>query len=167
MPVSVDTVAPTLTLNAIAGDGVVNTGEAAAEITVSGSSTGAEVGQIVTVSILGQNYTTAIDADGNWSLQLPAGLLADAPDGSYPISVTLSDAAGNSTSATDDLTISTLTLQPTLNPPFGDGFLNQLESQNPQTLTGSTGIAGAGQTVTVTPMALIIRLTWTRAAHGA
>lgn len=150
VPVSVDTVAPTLTLNAIAGDGVVNTGEAAAEITVSGSSTGAEVGQIVTVSILGQNYTTAIDADGNWSLQLPAGLLADAPDGSYPISVTLSDAAGNSTSATDDLTISTLTLQPTLNPPFGDGFLNQLESQNPQTLTGSTGIAGAGQTVTVT-----------------
>lgn len=150
VPVSVDTVAPTLSLDILAGDGVVNTGEAAAEITVSGGSVGAEAGQIVTVSVLGQSYTTAIDAEGNWSLQLPAGLLANAPDGSYPVTVTLSDAAGNGVTLTDDITVSTLTLQPTINPPFGDGFLNLLESQSDQTLSGSTGIAGAGQTVTVT-----------------
>lgn len=150
VPVVVDTTAPTLSLNPIAGDGVINAGEAAEDITVSGGSTGAEAGQLVTVSLYGQSFTTTTDADGNWSLQLPAGLLTNAPDGSYPIAVTLSDAAGNPTSATVDVTLSTLSLQPTIITPFGDSFLNISESQADQVLSGTTGASGANQSVLVT-----------------
>ncbi|WP_147198929.1 Ig-like domain-containing protein [Pantoea sp. CCBC3-3-1] len=149
VPVIVDTVAPTVTLNTIAGDGIVNAGEAAAEITVSGTSTDAEAGQLVTVSLAGQNYTTAIAADGSWTLQLPAGLLQTAVDGTYPLTATLSDAAGNSTTATSDITLSTVSLQPTLDTPFTNNYLNTAEAQADQTLSGTTGATGAGQTVTV------------------
>jgi len=149
VPVTVDTVAPTLTLDAIAGDGVVNASEAAADITVSGGSTGAEEGQIVTVSLNGQNYTTAIAADGSWSLALPAGLLQASPDGTYPLTVTLSDAAGNTATAATDITLSTVALQPTLDTAFGDTYVSITEAQSDQTLSGTTGATGAGQTVTV------------------
>ncbi|WP_338557206.1 Ig-like domain-containing protein [Erwinia sp. E_sp_B04_8] len=149
IPVNVDTVAPTLTLNTIAGDGVVNTSEAAGEITVSGGSTGAQEGQLVTVTLNGQSYTTPVDAAGDWTVQLPAGLLQVAPDGSYPLTVSLSDAAGNTATATTSVTVATETLQPTINTPFGDGYLNITEAGTDQTLSGTTGVAGAGQAVVV------------------
>lgn len=149
IPLFVDTVAPTLTLNPIAGNDVVNTGEAAGEITVSGSSTGAQQGQLVTVAVNGQSYTTAVDADGNWTLQLPAGLLAQAVDGTYPLTVSLSDAAGNSATETVQLTVATEQLQPTITTPFGDGYLNGNEAAATQTLSGTTGATGAGQSVVV------------------
>lgn len=149
VPVTVDTVAPTLTLNPVAGDGVVNGSEAAADITVSGGSTGAEEGQLVTVSLNGQTYTTAIAADGSWSLALPAGLLQTSPNGTYPVTVSLSDAAGNTASTAADITLSTVALQPTLDTPFIDSYVNFTESQSDQTLSGTTGATGAGQTVTV------------------
>ena len=149
IPLFVDTVAPTLTLNPVAGNDVVNTGEAAGEITVSGSSTGAQEGQLVTVAINGQSYTTPVDAAGNWTLQLPAGLLAQAADGTYPLTVTLSDAAGNSATETVQLTVATELLQPTIATPFGDGYLNGNEATATQTLSGTTGATGAGQTVSV------------------
>ena len=149
VPVNVDTTAPTLTLNAVAGDGVVNASEAAADITVSGSSTGAEEGQPVIVSVNGQSYTTTVAADGSWSLALPAGLLQTAADGTYPLTVTLSDAAGNTASASADITLSTAPLQPTLDTPFIDNYLSTAEAQSDQTLSGTSGATGAGQTVTV------------------
>lgn len=149
VPFGVDTVPPTLTLNTLAGDGVVNASEAAAEITVSGGSAGAEAGQLITVSLNGQNYTTTVDDVGNWSLQLPAGLLQASPDGSYPLVVTLSDAAGNTVSETSDLTLSTAALQPEIANPFVNGYVNIATSQSDQLLSGTTGADGAGQTVVV------------------
>jgi hypothetical protein len=47
--VIVDTVAPTLTINTIAGDDIINTTEQLAGQTISGT-TSAEAGQIVTVT---------------------------------------------------------------------------------------------------------------------
>lgn len=149
IPFSVDTVAPTLSLNPVAGDGVVNNGEAAAEITVSGGSVGAEEGQTVTVTLNGQSYSTTVNAQGDWSLQLPAGLLQAAADGSYPLNVSLSDAAGNTGTITTTVVVATEALQPTINTPFVDGYLSISEAGADQTLTGTTGVSGAGQTVTV------------------
>ncbi|WP_380179373.1 Ig-like domain-containing protein [Kalamiella sp. sgz302252] len=149
VPVTVDTAAPTLTLDAVAGDGVVNASEAAADIIVSGGSTGAEEGQIVTVSVNGQSYTTAIAADGSWSLALPAGLLQASPDGTYPLTVSLSDAAGNTATQATDITLATTALQPTLDTLFDDNYLSITEAQSDQTLSGTTGATGAGQAVTV------------------
>ncbi|PKH24382.1 hemagglutinin [Enterobacterales bacterium CwR94] len=149
-PVVVDTTAPTLTLNPIAGDGRVNGAEAQQAITISGEASGAEAGQRVTVTINGQSYTTAVGANGGWSLDLPAGLLAGIANGSYTLTASVSDAAGNPASVSVPVTVATSAPVPTLNLPFGDGYLNQSEAGSAQTLTGSTGLAGAGQSVVIT-----------------
>ncbi len=147
--VTVDLTPPTLTLAPIAEDDVVNAAESNAVITLTGSSDAGE-GQTVTITLNNQIWSTTVDADGNWSFDLPAGALAEITDGVYTLTATVSDAAGNSFTETRDITVATGTLAPSLNTPFGDGYLSQAEAAQSQTLSGTTGITGAGQTVTVT-----------------
>ncbi|WHQ76584.1 Ig-like domain-containing protein [Pantoea sp. Lij88] len=147
--VTVDLTPPTLTLNAVAGDDSVNIAESLAPIVLSGS-TNAEAGQQVTITLNNQVWTTTVTQDGDWSLTLPAGSLAGIPAGAYILTVTVSDAAGNPVTETRDLTVSTAALAVSIDTPFGDGYLNLAEQGVGQTLTGSTGVAGDGQTVTVT-----------------
>jgi hypothetical protein len=146
--VTVDTTPPTLSVDAIAGDNRVNAAEAAAPIAVSGSTDAGE-GQTVTISLNGQTWTTQVDANGNWTLDLPAGALAGINSGDYPFSVTVSDAAGNPTTSTGTLNVQNAVLAPTINTPFADGYLNINEAESAQTLTGTSGVTGAGQTVIV------------------
>ena len=150
--VGVDTVAPTITLDAIATDGVINTTEAAQGVTISGGSTGAQEGQTVSVVFNGQTYTTTVDDQGNWNLTISADALTGVANGSYTLTATVTDAAGNSTPVSTNVTLATGALQPTINLPFGDGYLNNSEATDPagQSLTGTTGAIGAGQTVIVT-----------------
>ncbi|MBW0296551.1 hypothetical protein B4P00_09925, partial [Shewanella xiamenensis] len=60
------------------------------------------------VTINGVVYTTAnglvIDAQGNWSVDLTGTVL---PDGTYPVSATVTDVAGNSKTVTQDVVIDT------------------------------------------------------------
>ncbi|WP_041412520.1 Ig-like domain-containing protein [Shewanella sp. ANA-3] len=60
------------------------------------------------VTINGVTYTTAnglvIDAQGNWSVDLTGTVL---PDGTYPVVATVTDIAGNTTSATQDVIVDT------------------------------------------------------------
>ncbi|WP_330113733.1 Ig-like domain-containing protein, partial [Shewanella oneidensis] len=60
------------------------------------------------VTINGVVYTTAnglvIDAQGNWSVDLTGTVL---PDGTYPVSATVTDLAGNSKTVTQDVLIDT------------------------------------------------------------
>ncbi|SFN17405.1 Ig-like domain (group 3) [Candidatus Pantoea varia] len=147
--VTVDLTPPTLTLNAVAGDNSVNIAESTAPIVLSGSST-AEAGQQVTITLNNQLWTTTVTQDGDWSLTLPAGSLAGIPAGAYILTVTVSDAAGNPVTETREITVSTAALAVSIDTPFGDGYLNLAEQGAGQTLTGSTGVAGDGQTVTVT-----------------
>lgn len=147
--VTVDLTPPTLTLNAVAGDDSVNIAESLAPIVLSGSSD-AEAGQRVTLTLNNQTWTTTIDQNGEWNLTLPAGSLAGIPAGAYILTVTVSDAAGNPVTETREITVSTAALAVSIDTPFGDGYLNLAEQGVGQTLTGSTGVAGDGQTVTVT-----------------
>ncbi|MDU4092361.1 MAG: Ig-like domain-containing protein, partial [Pantoea sp.] len=146
--VTVDTTPPTLTIDAIAGDNRINAIEAAAPVNVSGSST-AGAGLPVTVAVNGQTWTTETDANGDWTLDLPAGALAGINNGDYPLTVTVSDAAGNPATSTSTLTVQNTQLAPTITTPFGDGYLNSSEAESAQTLSGTSGVTGAGQSVTV------------------
>lgn len=147
--VTVDLTPPTLTLNTVAGDDSVNIAESLAPIVLSGSST-AEAGQQVTLTLNNQIWTTTVTQDGDWNLTLPAGSLAGIPAGAYILTVTVSDAAGNPVTETREITVSTAALAVSIDTPFGDGYLNLTEQGVSQTLTGSTGVTGDGQTVTVT-----------------
>ena len=146
--VTVDTAAPTLTLDAVAGDNQINALEAAAPIAISGTST-AGAGQTVTIALNGQTWTTEVGSDGDWSFELPAGALAGINSGDYPLSVTVSDAAGNPVTSTVTLSVQNQTLTPTINPPLGDSYLNSVDAESAQTLSGTSGITGAGQSVVV------------------
>jgi large repetitive protein len=93
-----DTAAPALSISidSITSDNVINAAESASPITVTGVVSGEfKAGDVVTLSINGNPYTTTIDASGNFSVTVaPADLLAD-PDKSIAASVTSVDAAGN------------------------------------------------------------------------
>ncbi|WOT04880.1 Ig-like domain-containing protein [Shewanella youngdeokensis] len=60
------------------------------------------------VNINGTDYTTSnglvIDAQGNWSVDLTGTTLAD---GTYPVTATVTDVAGNSDTATQDVVVDT------------------------------------------------------------
>ncbi|WP_411704772.1 Ig-like domain-containing protein [Edaphovirga cremea] len=150
--VNVDTVAPTLTINPVTGDGVINAAEAAA-IAITGTASLSEAGRTVTVILNGQSYTGVVQDNGTWGVSVPAGALAGVANGSYPLTATLSDAAGNSTEVTQNVTLdadptSLPTL--TLNAFAGDNILNGAEQQTAQPLSGSTTNVEAGQFVLIT-----------------
>ncbi len=73
---SVDATAPSVTINTIATDDILNASEAQSDLAISGTST-AEAGQTVTVSLNGKDYTTTVSANGSWTLNVPAADLQD------------------------------------------------------------------------------------------
>ncbi len=146
--VTVDVTPPTLTINAVAGDDIVNAVESNAVITLSGDTDAGE-GQIVTITLNGQVWTTAVGADNSWSFDLPAGALAGIASGTYVLTTTVSDAAGNAFTETRDITVATGALGVLIDTPFTDSYLGSDEAAAGQTLSGSTGVTGAGQSVVV------------------
>ena len=140
-----------LGINPVTGDNLINAAEAAAGVTVSGTSFNVNSGQTITLTLNGKIYTALVGANGRWSTQIPATDLAQLADGSAVLTASTTDASGNSISSSANLGIYTHKL-PTasLTPPFGDGTLNSTEAALGQTLTGSTGVTGSGQKVSVT-----------------
>ncbi|WP_158666056.1 Ig-like domain-containing protein, partial [Escherichia coli] len=67
---SVDSAAPTVTINTIASDNIINASEAAAGVTGFGTST-AEAGQTQTVTLHGTKYPTNSQTSGSRALTLP------------------------------------------------------------------------------------------------
>ena len=95
-----DTIPPTVTINTIAGDDVVNAAEGAATITLSGLATGAEDGQLVTLALKTPDGSVTLNTmtAGERRRLAPrhSGRRSPAfPDGSYLVTANVSDAAGN------------------------------------------------------------------------
>lgn len=116
------------------GDDIVNDAEATAGVTLTGTG---EAGASVSVTVEGVTRTTTVDVNGNWSATFEAGSL---PPGEYDttVSVTSTDAAGNSASATADLHVDTLVDPLTLDGGVeGDDVVNESEHSDGVTLTGT------------------------------
>ncbi|MEN4910087.1 Ig-like domain-containing protein, partial [Rahnella bonaserana] len=105
--VLVDITAPALTINTVSTDDVINAQEHQQNLMISGGSTGVPAGGLVIVEIDGHSYTAAVDANGNWSVGVPANVVSTLTDGSYTISASVKDAAGNNGSITHDVTVDT------------------------------------------------------------
>ncbi|WP_112979353.1 BapA-related adhesin SiiEA [Escherichia coli] len=146
---SVDSAAPTVTINTIASDNIINASEAAAGVTVSGTST-AETGQTLTVTLNGTNYQTTVQADGSWSLTLPASDLTALANNGYTLTASVSDLAGNPGSASKGVTVDTTAPVISFNTVAADDIINAAEAGNAQTISGQVTGAVAGDTVTVT-----------------
>ncbi|RTO93415.1 Ig-like domain-containing protein [Enterobacter roggenkampii] len=146
---SVDTTAPTVTINTISGDNMLNAAEAAQDLTLSGTST-AEAGQTVTVTFNGNQYTAQVQADGSWTLDVPAADLAGITDGSAAVTATVSDKAGNPASAGSSVLVDTTVPQISFNIVAGDDVVNIAEHGQALIVSGKVTGAQAGDVITVT-----------------
>ncbi|ENG4092262.1 Ig-like domain-containing protein [Escherichia coli] len=146
---SVDSAAPTVTINTIASDNIINASEAAAGVTVSGTST-AETGQTLTVTLNGTNYQTTVQADGSWSLTLPATDLTALANNGYTLTATVSDLAGNPGSASKGVTVDTTAPVISFNTVAGDDVINNVEHTQAQIISGTATGAVAGDRLVVT-----------------
>ena len=82
----VDATVPQVTINDFVTDtNTVNQLAHAQAQILSGSVTGAAAGDLVTITINNVDYTTVVDAAGNWSLGLPASVVQGLTDGTWTI----------------------------------------------------------------------------------
>ena len=86
----------------------VKTGWFASEaMTISGNSQRVQAGQTVTVSLHGKNYQGVVQADGSWSVSVPAGDVQALPQGNNVINAAVNDVAQNPASSTHNVTVDT------------------------------------------------------------
>jgi len=125
-----------------AGDNVIDAGEQAAGVTLTGT---AEPGSTVQVTLQGVTRTVSARDDGTWSATFASG---EIPTGEYdaPVTVTSTDAMGNSASTSGTVRVDTqtgVTLDATQ---AGDNVVNAAEAAGGVSLTGT---AEPGASVTV------------------
>ncbi|WP_409419635.1 Ig-like domain-containing protein [Marinomonas sp. RS-M-Aa-14] len=147
--------AGTVTVNAITSDDVINASEAAGTVSVTGTATGGDIaeGDTVTLVINGKTYTTAVDENGEWSVDVAGSDLA--ADTAFDAVVTSSDAAGNtvdttgSSTHTVDLAATAGTV--TVNAITSDDVINASEAAGTVSVTGTAtgGDIAEGDTVTL------------------
>ncbi|HCD5998501.1 TPA: Ig-like domain-containing protein [Enterobacter hormaechei] len=146
---TVDTAAPVVTINTVAGDDILNTSEQGQAQIISGQANGAAEGDVVTVTVGGKTLTRVVQADGTWSVGVPASVIGALGEGSHSISVAVTDAAGNTGSATHGITLSGNPPEFTLDPISQDNVLNAQEAMQPLSLSGTSNLPN-GSAVTVT-----------------
>ena len=103
----------TLTIGNVTTDNVLNAAEAAGTVSLSGTSTGARAGDVVTLTINGKAYSAAVDASGNWTVTGVAGsdLVADS-DHQIDGKLHATDAVGNYSDVTASRTYTVDTVAP-------------------------------------------------------
>ncbi|NLS32303.1 Ig-like domain-containing protein [Escherichia coli] len=146
---AVDTTAPVLTINTVVGDDIINDAEHAQALVISGTSTGGEAGDVVSVVLNGKTYTTTLDASGNWSVTVPASAVSALGEASYSVTASVTNAQGNSSTASHNVQVNTALPGVTINPVTTDDIINAAEAGSAQTISGQVTGAAAGSTVTV------------------
>ncbi|MFZ5102454.1 Ig-like domain-containing protein [Enterobacter roggenkampii] len=148
--ITLDTTPPTVSFNVVAGDDVINSVEHGQAQIVSGSATGANVGDKVVITLGSHQYTTTVDASGNWSVGVPASVISALTDGTVTLSATITDSAGNSSTQTHDVVVNTASVALTVNTVSGDDVINAAEAGSPLVINGSSAQFASGTQVTVT-----------------
>ena len=146
----VDTTLPALSLLPLTADGKLNGQELGQDQVLSGISSVAERGQPVTVTLNGNTYTTVVGTDGNWQLPLPATDLSQLSQGSYPLTATLTDAAGNTQTVTQTIDVKTAVPVLTVQALTDGNDLDAAELKVDQILQGTVTNAEPGSVITVT-----------------
>ena len=148
--ITLDTTPPTVSFNVVAGDNVINSVEHGQAQIVSGTATGASVGDKVVITIGSNQYTTTVDASGSWSVGVPASVISALTDGTVTLSATITDSAGNSSTQTHDVVVNTASVALTVNTISGDDVINAAEAGSSLVINGSSAQFASGTQVTVT-----------------
>ena len=135
----IDTIAPTLVLTSLGSSSDITP-------TLSGTSDAVE-GTVIDFTVMDdqgnrQTFTTTVDADGNFSVEVPTALA----EGPYSIEASISDVAGNSTDITGNGTIDTTAPSVSVDAPV-------LTNDSTPTVTGTSDAPNSTITVTFTDAA--------------
>ncbi|KZP75692.1 Ig-like domain-containing protein, partial [Enterobacter hormaechei] len=148
--ITLDTTPPTVSFNVVAGDDVINSVEHGQAQVVSGTATGASVGDKLVITIGSNQYTTTVDASGKWSVGVPASDISALTDGTVTLSATITDSAGNSSTQTHDVVVNTASVALTVNTLSGDDVINAAEAGASLVINGSSAQFANGTQVTIT-----------------
>ncbi|GHL45304.1 hypothetical protein ECZU29_01540 [Escherichia coli] len=146
---AVDLTVPVLTINTVSGDDIINAAEHGQALVISGSSTGGEAGDVITVTLNSKTYTTTLDASGNWSVGVPLSDVTAPGSGPQTITATITDAAGNSDDASRTVTVNLTAPTIGINTIADDDVINATEKGADLQITGTSN-QPAGTTITVT-----------------
>ncbi|NAH65540.1 Ig-like domain-containing protein, partial [Escherichia coli] len=146
---AVDLTVPVLTINIIAGDDIINATEHGQALVISGSSTGGEAGDVVSVTLNNKTYTTTLDASGNWSVGVPAADVTALGSGPQTITASITDAAGNSDDASRTVTVNLTAPTIGINTIATDDVINATEKGADLQISGTSN-QPAGTTITLT-----------------
>ncbi|HGF1364692.1 TPA: Ig-like domain-containing protein, partial [Enterobacter cloacae] len=146
----VDTALPTVTINTVAGDNVINAAEVAAGQTISGTVANAEAGNTVTVTIGGNSYTATLQSDLSWSVSVPSDVLTALGNGSLSVSATVTNGHGNTGTGERDITIDANLPGLRVDTVAGDDVINTIEHNQNLIITGSSDGLTPGTALTVT-----------------
>ena len=143
-----NTSAPVISSVSVAGDDIINAAEATA-VAISGTTSGVEAGQQVSLVIGGISATALVDSSGAFSTTVDLSALDDSS--SISLSANVADAAGNSAGQFNASLIKD-TESPSLLSLVvaGDNAIDNSNSLGAVTVTGSSTGAEAGQSVTLT-----------------
>ncbi|MUH38310.1 Ig-like domain-containing protein, partial [Zobellia amurskyensis] len=147
---------PTLNINDITADNILNATEAGADVAVTGTVSGDfNAGDTVTLTVDGTDYTGTVDALGDYSIDIPGSALAADGDTTVDGSFVTTDVAGNSATVTENKTYTVDTVSPvpvlSIDDITADNILNATEAGADVAVTGTvTGDFNTGDTVTLT-----------------
>ena len=143
----IDANSPTISSLVIAGDNIVNSSDDPSAIPISGTTTGVEVDQELTLFV-GDNFiaTTAVGADSSFSTTIDLAALAD---GAYVVTATTADLAGNPAEFTSSLSIDTVVPSIDSFVIAEDNQVNAAEATSPVTATGVVSGVEADQQVSL------------------
>ncbi|WP_313050085.1 Ig-like domain-containing protein, partial [Atlantibacter subterraneus] len=103
--VTVDLTGPTIAVNAVTADNVINASEKSADITLTGTC-GTDAAS-VKITINGKTYDATVTG-GTWSVSIAPADSALLAEGKVTVIAIATDAAGNSTTVTRDVTVDTV-----------------------------------------------------------
>ncbi|WP_454436246.1 Ig-like domain-containing protein [Thauera mechernichensis] len=144
---SVDTVAPSLTINPIAGDDLLVFAESQEGLVISGTATGVEDGRVVNVRFNSVDYVATV-SNGTWSTD--SIVVSSLQNGVYPVTASVTDAAGNpAQAAVRNLTVALEAPAISIGVVAGDDVLNIIEAGQPLTLSGTAANIADDTAITV------------------
>ncbi len=146
---------PVLTIDNITSDNIINSAEAAAPITITGTVTGDfTTGDLVSLVINGVTTSGPVDATGVFSISVDENDLLNDADTTVDGSITTTDSAGNSGTTVADKTYNIDVIAPiaslVIDDITADNIVNASEASGTITLTGTvSGEFSTGDTVSL------------------
>lgn len=143
-------VTPTLRINAIASDNIINLAESNEPQLLSGVTEAVNAGSTVTISANGQTWTTTVQEDGSWNVLLMPEDISAFGQGFHVLRFALFSFSGAVATADSEIMISTTPPVLELTPFTPGDILDQDQHVADKIVRGYVGAEDAGSTIFVT-----------------